>query len=44
VFRAMGGESYFFEGTLAWPALLVSVAGAAGLVYAAAARIARRDF
>ena len=24
VFRAMGGESYFFEGTLAWPALRCS--------------------
>jgi hypothetical protein len=41
---AMGGSSYFFSGTLAWPELLVSAAGAAGLVYAAAARIARRDF
>lgn len=44
LFRAMGGESYFFEGAFAWPALLVSVAAAAGLVYAAAARTARRDF
>jgi hypothetical protein len=40
----MGGERYFFEGTFAWPALLVSAAAAAGLVYSAAARIARRDF
>ena len=34
----------FFMGTLAWPVLLVSAAGAVGLVYAAAANIARRDF
>ena len=38
LFQAMGGRSYFFEGTLAWPELLVSAAAAAGLVYAAAAR------
>jgi hypothetical protein len=44
LFRAMGGESYFFMGTLAWPVLLVSAAGAVGLVYAAAANLARRDF
>ncbi|RPI62295.1 MAG: hypothetical protein EHM50_04240 [Lysobacterales bacterium] len=44
LFRAMGGSSYFFSGTLAWPELLVSAAGAAGLVWAAAARIVRRDF
>jgi hypothetical protein len=40
----MGGHGYFRTGTLAWPELLVSAAAAAGLVYAAAARIARRDF
>ena len=44
LFRAMGGESYFYSGTFAWPELLVSAAAAAGFVYAAAARIARRDF
>ena len=44
LFRAMGGESYFFMGSLAWPELLVSAVGAAGLAYAAAAKIARRDF
>jgi hypothetical protein len=44
LFRAMGGRSYFFMGTLAWPELLVGAAGAAALVYAAAARVARRDF
>ena len=44
LFRAMGGESYFFMGSLAWPELLVSAAGAAGLAYAAAANVARRDF
>jgi hypothetical protein len=44
LFQAMGGHSYFRAGTLAWPELLVSAAATAGLVYAAAARIARRDF
>jgi hypothetical protein len=44
LFLAMGGSSYFFSGTLAWPELLVSAAAASGLGYAAAARIARRDF
>jgi hypothetical protein len=44
LFQAMGGRSYFFSGTLAWPVLIVSAAGAAGLIYAATARIARRDF
>lgn len=44
LFRAMGGESYYFMGALAWPELLVSAAAASGLVYAAAANIARRDF
>lgn len=44
LFQAMGGRSYFFTGTLAWPELLVSALAAAGLVYAAGARLARRDF
>ena len=44
LFQAMGGRSYFFSGTLAWPVLIVSAAGAVGLIYAATARIARRDF
>jgi hypothetical protein len=44
LFQAMGGSSYFSSGTLAWPELLVAVAAALGLVYAAAARVARRDF
>ena len=44
LFRAMGGESYFFMGSLAWPELLVSAVGAAGLAYAAAANVALRDF
>jgi hypothetical protein len=44
LFRAMGGSSYFFSGTLAWPELLVSAVGAASLVYATAARTGRRDF
>jgi hypothetical protein len=44
LFQAMGGRSYFFSGAPAWPELLVSAAGASGLVYAATARITRRDF
>lgn len=44
LFQAMGGGRYFFTGTLAWPELLVSALAAAGFVYAAAARTARRDF
>ncbi len=44
LFRAMGGMSYFFEGTLAWPELVVSLVAAAALMYAAAARLGRRDF
>ena len=44
LFQAMGGRRYFVSGTLAWAELLVSAAAAAGLVYAATARIARRDF
>ena len=44
LFQAMGGGSYFESRTLAWPELLVGAAGALGLVYAAAARLARRDF
>jgi hypothetical protein len=44
LFQAMGGGRYFFTGTLAWPELTVGAAGASGLVYAAAARIARREF
>lgn len=44
LFRAMGGQSYFFMGTVEWPQLLVSIAIASGLVYAAVASVARRDF
>jgi len=44
LFQAMGGRSYFFSGTPAWPELLMSAAGAAALMYAATGRIARRDF
>jgi hypothetical protein len=42
--QAMGGGSYFYDGGLPWAELLVSAAGAAGLIYAAAANVARRDF
>jgi hypothetical protein len=44
LFQAMGGGSYFYDGRLPWAELLVSAAGAAGLTYAAAANVARRDF
>jgi hypothetical protein len=44
LFEAMGGGGYFYDGGLPWAELLVSAAGAAGLVYAAAANVARRDF
>ena len=44
LFQAMGGTSYFFMGTLAWPELLVGAVTAAALAYAAAANVARRDF
>lgn len=44
LFAAMGGGSYFYDGGLPWAELFVSVVGAAGLIYAAAANVARRDF
>ncbi|HJR71363.1 MAG TPA: hypothetical protein VKA43_15070 [Gammaproteobacteria bacterium] len=44
LFAAMRGGSYFYDGGLPWAELLVSAAGAAGLIYAAAANVARRDF
>jgi hypothetical protein len=44
LFQAMGGQSYFYDSGLPWPELLLSAAGAAALIYAAAANVARRDF
>jgi hypothetical protein len=44
LFAAMAGRSYFYDGSLPWVELLLSAAGAAALVYAAAANLARRDF
>jgi hypothetical protein len=44
LFQAMGGGSYFYDGGLPWAELLISAAAAAGLIYAAAANVARRDF
>jgi hypothetical protein len=44
VFAAMGGGSYFYDGGLPWAVLLVSAVGTVGLIYAAAANVARRDF
>jgi hypothetical protein len=44
LFQAMGGQSYFYDGALPWTELLLSAAGAAAFIYAAAAHVARRDF
>jgi hypothetical protein len=44
IFAAMMGETYFYEGRLPWPELLLCAAAAPALVYAAAANVARRDF
>jgi len=44
LFQAMGGSRYFESGALAWPELAVSAAVASVLVYAASARLSRRDF
>ena len=44
LFQAMAGQSYFYDGVLPWFQLLLSAAGAAALIYAAAANVARRDF
>lgn len=44
LFQAMGGVSYFYGDGLQWVELTISAAGAAGLIYAAAANVARRDF
>ena len=43
-YAAMAGGNWFYDASLPWPELLISAAAAAGLVYAAAANIARRDF
>jgi hypothetical protein len=44
LFAAMAGGDWFYDASLPWPELLVSAAAAAGLVYAAGANLARRDF
>jgi hypothetical protein len=44
LFTAMGGRSYFFDGSLAWLELSLCAAAAAALIYAAAANSARRDY
>jgi hypothetical protein len=44
LYAAMAGGGYFYDGSLPWAELLLGAAGAAALVYAAAANIARRDF
>jgi hypothetical protein len=44
LYPALTGRSFFYSRTLAWPELSLSAAGAAALLYAAAANVARRDF
>jgi hypothetical protein len=44
LFEAMAGGDYFYDASLPWPELLVSAAATAGLLYAASAIVARRDF
>ena len=44
VFRMMSGETYFRTGALPWLGFLASVAVSAGLLYASAVNIDRRDF
>jgi hypothetical protein len=44
VFAVMSGETYFRAHRLPWGGLLLSAAASAGLVYAAAATLRRRDF
>lgn len=44
LFQAMAGTNYFYGGSLPWAELALSAAAAGGLVYAAAANVARRDF
>ena len=44
VFRLMSGETYFRTGALPWLGLLASAAASAGMLYAAAVNIDRRDF
>jgi ABC-type transport system involved in multi-copper enzyme maturation permease subunit len=44
IYRIMGGESYFFKGTLPWMGLLVSMALALGLLYLSVQIAERQDF
>lgn len=44
LFHVMSAETYFRTGTLPWMGLLVSVLMSGGLLYAAAANLAQRDF
>jgi hypothetical protein len=43
-FAAMAGGDWFYDASLSWPELLVSAAATGGLVWAAGANLARRDF
>lgn len=44
LFEAMAGESYYYDGALPWPELVLAAAAAGFFVYCAAASVARRDF
>jgi hypothetical protein len=43
-FGAMSGRTYYYGGTVPWVTLIVAAALTLALLYAAAARLARRDF
>jgi hypothetical protein len=44
VFAVMSGATYFEDGSFPWIGMVVSVALTAGLLYAATAQLAKRDF
>src|SRR5262245_2298473 len=44
LYAAMAGRTYFYDGSVPWPELLLCVVAAPALVYAAVANVARRDF
>ena len=44
VYSVMSGDAYFRTGALPWAGLFVSAAASAGMLYAASATIANRDF
>jgi hypothetical protein len=44
LFEAMAGKSYYYDGVLPWPELLLATVAAGAFVYFASANVARRDF